>query len=120
MTYEAPNDEDPGEIPDDPSPDDESMDDAEDPFDEASPDDDEGPTPRRKPRGTYLGAAMMGLQEAMFGKVKEETVIEVEASGDPPNIDLDGLDTPFGADGRLVGPPLDQIKARATRRRRKR
>lgn len=78
------------------------------------------PPERRKPRGTYIGAAMLGLQQAMFGKVKEETVIEVEASGDPPNIDLDGLDTPFVAGSRLVGPPLDQIKSRARRRRRTR
>lgn len=120
MTYDVPNDEDSGDIPDDPSPHDEAIDEADDAFDDGSSGDEEHPVARRKPRGTYLGAAMMGLQEAMFGKVKEETVIEVEASGDPPNIDLDGLDTPFGADGRLVGPPLDQIKARATRRRRKR
>ena len=55
---------------------------------------------------------MMGLQQAMFGKPQEETVIEVETSGDPPNIDRDGLDEHFTADSRLVGPPLDEIKAR--------
>ena len=32
------------------------------------------PPAARRPRGMYLGAAMLGLQEAMFGKAKEDTV----------------------------------------------
>ena len=68
--------------------------------------------PRRKSGGSIVGAAMMGLQQAMFGKPHEEAVIEVETSGDPPNIDRDGLDEQFTDDSRLVGPPLDEIKAR--------
>ena len=68
--------------------------------------------PRRRSSGSVLGAAMMGLQQALYGKPHEETVIEVETSGDPPNIDLNGLDEQLGDDRRIVGPPLDEIKAR--------
>ncbi|MGD9704554.1 MAG: hypothetical protein AB7Q42_07775 [Acidimicrobiia bacterium] len=77
--------------------------------------------PRRTSRGgSILGAAMLGMQQAMFGKPVEETVIEVESSGDPPNIDVNGLDEDFGDHRRLVGPPLDQIKARRHPTRRSR
>ena len=69
--------------------------------------------PRRTSRhGAILGAAMLGFHQAMYGKQETETVIDIEASGDPPNIDLDGLDEDLDAHRRLVGPPLDQIKAR--------
>ena len=56
---------------------------------------------------------MLGLRDVLYGKPKEDSIIEIEASGEPPNIDLDGLDEPLGGDQRLVGPPLDDIKARA-------
>ena len=69
--------------------------------------------PRRTSRGgTILGAAMLGLHQALYGKQETETVIEIEVSGDPPNIDLDGLDEDLDGHRRMVGPPLDQIKAR--------
>ncbi|HEY5875536.1 MAG TPA: hypothetical protein VIT64_09555 [Ilumatobacteraceae bacterium] len=69
--------------------------------------------PRRTSRrGGILGAAMLGFHQAMYGKQETETVIDIEVSGDPPNIDLDGLDEDLDAQRRLVGPPLDQIKAR--------
>jgi len=69
--------------------------------------------PRRTSRrGGILGAAMLGFHQAMYGKQETETVIDIEVSGDPPNIDLDGLDEDLDAHRRLVGPPLDQIKAR--------
>ena len=44
------------------------------------------------PGGVVLGAAMMGLQQGMYGDVKKpEIVIEIEASGkdDGTKIDLD-------------------------------
>ena len=97
--------------------DDGASDDGDWPGDDLLPDDEPpaaspaGP-PRRRSGGSILGAAMLGLQEAYFGKQKEETVVEIETSGDPPNIDLDGLDEQFSDDSRLVGPPLDEIKAR--------
>lgn len=80
-----------------------------------------GDTQRRRSGGMVLGAAMMGLHQAMFGKPDEETVIEIESSGDPPDIDRRGLDEMLDPHRRLVGPPLDHIKARsATPRRRRR
>jgi len=76
------------------------------------------PRPRRpKTGGAAIGAAMMGLHQIFYGPTKEEIVIQVEASGDPPNLDTDGLDASLGEHHRLVGPPLDAIKNRATRRR---
>ena len=69
--------------------------------------------PRRTSRrGGILGAVMLGFHQGMFGKQETETVIDIEVSGDPPNIDLDGLDEDLDAHRRIVGPPLDQIKAR--------
>jgi hypothetical protein len=69
--------------------------------------------PRRTSRrGGILGAVMLGFHQGMFGKQETETVIDIEVSGDPPNIDLDGLDEDLDAHRRMVGPPLDQIKAR--------
>ena len=74
------------------------------------------PTPvgprRTSRRGGILGAVMLGFHQGMFGKQQTETVIDIEVSGDPPNIDLDGLDEDLDAHRRMVGPPLDQIKAR--------
>ena len=74
------------------------------------------PTPvgprRTSRRGAILGAAMLGFHQAMYGKQETETVIDIEVSGDPPNIDLDGLDEDLDAHRRMVGPPLDQIKSR--------
>ena len=55
---------------------------------------------------------MLGFHQAMYGKQETETVIDIEVSGDPPNIDLDGLDEDLDAHRRMVGPPLDQIKSR--------
>ena len=85
------------------------IDDIDDIGDEGTPPPERAP---RRARGALLGAAMMGLQQALFDKPEEDTVIEIAASGDPPNIDVDGIDEPFGTQSRLVGPPLDQIKAR--------
>lgn len=90
--------------------------------DAADPGPDAPPRARRAPGGAFgtaMGAAMMGLHQVLYGPTKDEIVVQIEASGDPPNLDTDGLDAPFGT-GRLVGPPLDAIKSRATRRRSKR
>lgn len=73
--------------------------------------------PVRRSGGVMLGAAMMGLHQVLYGPPKEQTVVEIESSGDPPNLDTDGLDTELGPDHRLVGPPLDAIKSRARRTR---
>jgi len=50
---------------------------------EAEPDDDQ-PRPRRRTGvgGSAMGAAMLGMEQAMYGKVaKPEMVIEAEADG---------------------------------------
>jgi hypothetical protein len=43
---------------------------------------------REHPVGSVLGAAMLGLRDAIYGKPKDEVVIVQEASGDPPNDEL--------------------------------
>ena len=64
-----------------------------------------------------LGAALLGLGEIYNGPKKDQHVIEVEASGDPPNIDTDGLDELLSDGSRLTGPPLDRVKAGKRKRR---
>jgi hypothetical protein len=82
-------------------------------------------TLRRTSRGAQMiGAAMIGLAEVLEPKPKVEIPVEIAAPGEPPNIDLDGLDEPWGEQGeRMVAPPLDQIKAKSragrTRKRRR-
>jgi hypothetical protein len=63
---------------------------------------------------------MFGLRDALQGKPKEDIVIQVDADGDPPDIDLAGLDDPLDDGGRMTGPPLDDLKARAAATRRRR
>jgi hypothetical protein len=61
-----------------------------------------------------LGAAMLGLAEILEPRPKVEVPIEIASPGEPPNIDLDGLDEPLGPMGdRMVGPPMDEIRAKA-------
>jgi hypothetical protein len=43
---------------------------------------------RDHPVGSVLGAAMLGLRDAIYGKPKDEVAIVQEAAGDPPNDDL--------------------------------
>jgi hypothetical protein len=74
-------------------------------------------TLRRKSRGGQrIGAAMIGLAEVLQPKPKVEVPIEIATPGEPPNIDTDGLDEMIGPSGeRMVGPPMDTIKAKAKR-----
>jgi hypothetical protein len=84
------------------------------------------PEPPRRGRGgiagSMLAGAMLGLRDALEGKAKEDIVIQVDADGEPPDIDLTGLDDAFDEESRMSGPPLDELKARAeaSRRRRRR
>jgi hypothetical protein len=85
-------------------------------------DDPDGAEPDRrelKPRrgtSSVLAAAMLGLRDALEGPKKETIVIQVDAAGDPPNIDLDGLDEELSDEHRMSGPPLDDIKGGAAPR----
>jgi hypothetical protein len=41
---------------------------------------------RRRPTGA-LGAAMLGLRDALYGRVDDDVVIVADGGGDPPNDD---------------------------------
>lgn len=43
---------------------------------------------RDRPSATVLGAAMLGLRDAIYGHPDEEIVIVQDASGDPPDDDV--------------------------------
>ncbi|HVC70626.1 MAG TPA: hypothetical protein VNC61_10285 [Acidimicrobiales bacterium] len=43
---------------------------------------------RSHPVGGVLGAAMLGLRDAIYGRPDDEVAIVQEAAGDPPNDDL--------------------------------
>lgn len=97
-------------------------DDAETPDDEFPPEDfaDTDPDPRPKTTlrrvgrpGQMIGAAMIGLAEVLETRPKAEIPIEIATPGEPPNIDTDGLDEPFGVGSeRMVAPPMDRLKAK--------
>lgn len=84
------------------------------------------PPPPPPPRGrgglagSALAAAMFGLRDVLQDKPKEDIVIQVDADGDPPDIDLAGLDDPLDDGARMTGPALDDLKARAAETRRRR
>jgi hypothetical protein len=42
----------------------------------------------RRPGAKALGAAMIGLRNAMYGVPEDEVVVVADAAGDPPNDDL--------------------------------
>jgi hypothetical protein len=43
---------------------------------------------RSHPVGSVLGAAMLGLRDAIYGRTDNEVAIVQEAAGDPPDEDL--------------------------------
>jgi hypothetical protein len=43
---------------------------------------------RSHPVGSVLGAAMLGLRDAIYGRPDDEVAIVQEVGGDPPNDDL--------------------------------
>jgi hypothetical protein len=58
----------------------------------------------RSPSGTVLGAAMLGLDQAIYGeRAKAEIVIEADADGDDDgDVELD-LDDPSASHIRITG-----------------
>jgi hypothetical protein len=69
--------------------------------------------------GSMLAGALLGLRDALEGPKKEQIVVQVDAAGDPPDIDVSGLDDPLDDGHHMHAPPLDDLKARgaATRSR---
>lgn len=57
--------------------------------------------------GAAMAGAMLALRDIYEGPTKEEIPIEVEASGEPHNLDRDGVDlTVEGVD--VTAPPLER------------
>lgn len=62
---------------------------------EDEPDDDVAPRRRSRFEGSVMGAAMLGLERGMYGRVaKPEVVIEVEADGQDDGLVALDLDDP--------------------------
>jgi hypothetical protein len=93
---------------------------------ESGPPFDEEPGPplrpiRRRPTtagGSILAAAMLGLRDVLEGPRKEKIVIQAEVPGEPPDIDKLGLQAELDDGSLAVGPPLDELKAKAAASRR--
>ena len=75
---------------------------------------------RKGGRGAAMAGAMLALRDIYEGPTKEEIPIEVEASGEPHDLDRDGVDmTVEGVD--VSAPPLerkDPLPAPKARRQR--
>ena len=69
--------------------------------------------------GSILAAAMLGLRDVLEGPKKETIVIQVDAAGDPPDVDRLGLQAQLDDGRRAVGPPLDDLKGQAEASRRR-
>ncbi len=70
--------------------------------------------------GSVLAGALLGLRDALEGRPKEDIVIQVDADGEPPDIDVTGVEGDLDAGRRMTGPPLDDLKSRAASSRRAR
>lgn len=99
-------------------PDDRIDDEDVDPVTDAS----ESGEPRRLhgPVGTAIGAAMVGLDQVIFGRQREEAPIVIAASGEPGDVDADGIVIPLDDSADLVSPPLPPTPPIVAPRRRRR
>lgn len=78
-------------------------------------------TPRRRaPRGSLLAAGMLGLDQALGRKVREEAPIVIAASDDPIDIDRRGITVAVDEGTSVVSPPQPRADPLAPRRRRRR
>ena len=77
---------------------------------------------RTEGRRGGLGARRSAPRAArrLEGKPKEDIVIQVDADGEPPDIDVTGVHGDLDDGARMAGPPLDDLKARAASTRRAR
>jgi hypothetical protein len=56
--------------------------------------------------GAILAAGMFGVDIALGRKPKEEVPVVVDASGEPTDIDQEGISIAIDADTHVVSPPL--------------
>ena len=69
--------------------------------------------------GAVLAAGLFGIDIALGRKPKEEIPVVVDASGEPGDIDADGMRFPLDDDHHVVAPPMapSTPQARQPRRR---
>jgi hypothetical protein len=77
---------------------------------------------RRGGVGGVIAAGMFGLEQAMFGKVKPESVQVQESPSEPTDVDKDGIVLTLAADVAVQSPALERkppigLKKRKLRRR---
>jgi hypothetical protein len=79
-------------------------------------------TARRKhgAAGAMLAAGMFGVDIALGRKPKEEVPVVVDASGDPTDIDKDGMSFQLDDVTQVVAPPLPPSDPLAPKPRRRR
>ena len=72
--------------------------------------------------GAIIAAGMLGIDQVLGRRVKEEAPIVVAASDQPIDIDADGITVPVDDDTEVVVPPQPRPDpfARTPRRRRRR
>jgi hypothetical protein len=96
-------------------------DDLEDPAALVAPVSDPVGTARRKHggAGAILAAGMFGLDIALGRKPKEDAPIVVTASGEPGNIDDDGIEIPIDDTTSVYAPPQPPVDPFPPRRKRR-
>lgn len=68
--------------------------------------------------GAILAAGMLGLDQALGLKVKEEAPIVIDASDKPVDIDHEGITVPVAEGVSVVAPPQPRSTPLPSRRRR--
>ena len=69
--------------------------------------------------GAALGAGMLGLDIALGRKPKEEAPVVITASGEPGNIDTDGIEIPIDEATSVFAPPQPPVDPFPPRRKRR-
>ena len=67
---------------------------------------DDGPRRRRSSFGTVLAAGMLGLEQALGKKPKEEAPIVIASNSDPEDIDAHGIVIDVDDERTVVAPPM--------------
>lgn len=79
-----------------------------------------GPARRRHGlAGSVLAAALLGFDEALGRKPREEAPVVIDASDDPVDIDADGITVPVDTATSVVAPPQPRSKPTTAPRRRR-